>query len=314
VTVRTWRFALLCVLFGAVLGRVSAAAEPIAPPGSRIALVPPAGFTIAHGFSGFENKDIGASIVLTELPGGAFAEVRSGVTPEALATRGVLRVSPIAVPAAAYEHVAIRGEQQTGGILHDKWILFFDGGSFVGIVTANVPRHDPTALSEPAAVAMLASARIVAPAGDAVAALPFTFDPGARFRHRTALAGRSALLSETPPPQKHHEATMTIAVVADRPVPPAEQQRFGLALLRGLKALEVRSVVEAEPIAVAGMSGFEYLADARSPGSGESVRLLAAALFTERSGYVLIGAAAPAVFDAAVPDFRSVIASFRPKP
>ncbi|WFP51167.1 hypothetical protein PL263_03860 [Methylomonas sp. EFPC3] len=61
---------LACLLFAS-----SANAEPV--PGTSVSVTPPEGFTKAERFPGFMNEAIGASIMISEIPG-PFAEVSGG--------------------------------------------------------------------------------------------------------------------------------------------------------------------------------------------------------------------------------------------
>ncbi|MCK7511417.1 MAG: hypothetical protein MZV70_50120 [Desulfobacterales bacterium] len=67
----------------------AAAGERQRVAGTRVTIEPPAGFSPAEQFPGFLRADIGASIMVTELPGSA-AEVREGMTEEGLAARGMV--------------------------------------------------------------------------------------------------------------------------------------------------------------------------------------------------------------------------------
>src|ERR1051325_3637061 len=64
------------------------AADPVFPTASRIGLVPPAGFTASNRFSGFENPQASALILLTELPVESYADVEKTFSDEALKSRG----------------------------------------------------------------------------------------------------------------------------------------------------------------------------------------------------------------------------------
>ena len=58
-------------------------------PSSRIVLELPDGFEPAVLFSGFTNEAQGVSYVVVEMPEKAFEELAAGMTPEALAAKGV---------------------------------------------------------------------------------------------------------------------------------------------------------------------------------------------------------------------------------
>jgi hypothetical protein len=61
-------------------------AQPVRVTGTSVALAPPPGFEPSSRFPGFERADLQSSVMVTEIPG-PFAEVTSGLTAAALATR-----------------------------------------------------------------------------------------------------------------------------------------------------------------------------------------------------------------------------------
>src|SRR5688500_20086113 len=71
---------------------VPAFAQVVRVPGTNVSLVPPAGFSPARQYPGFEQESGQASIMVTELPGAA-ADMLRARTGEALATRGWILVT-----------------------------------------------------------------------------------------------------------------------------------------------------------------------------------------------------------------------------
>ena len=65
------------------------AAEPRQAPGSKLILDLPHDYLPSRNFTGFLNEPIGTSIVLLEMPAVAYEQLASGMTPEALAARGI---------------------------------------------------------------------------------------------------------------------------------------------------------------------------------------------------------------------------------
>ena len=68
----------------------AASAEPRAIPGSRVTLEAPADFVTTHRFAGLINVKLGISIVVMDVPAVGYDQMAIGLTPDALATRGVL--------------------------------------------------------------------------------------------------------------------------------------------------------------------------------------------------------------------------------
>jgi hypothetical protein len=296
---------------------VALADEAVTPPGSRIGLVPPPGFTVARSFSGFENRAANASILLVEFPAEAFERTRREASAEAFAKRGLQLVSTEKIAGAAYETMTFRAEQRIGDLLLDKWLMFFDAKILSGLVTVTIEKASPPRLPDSAVRAALASVIVRAePNGDAIAALPFTVASPARFKFRMPIAGRGLLLKESPPPPEGSpdDAGITVALAAETSIDAADQKNFGEQQLAASRTLTVQSIASTTAVQVAGVGGFEYLAEGRLSKTGKPVRIILTALFPTGRAFLLLGLSPPNRFDDALPDFRAVIDSFRPRP
>jgi hypothetical protein len=80
-----------------------------------------------------------------------------------------------------------------------------------------------------------------------------------------------------------------------------------------MRPITDQSVKSAKPLQVGGIAGFEYLAQGKSAKTGQPLRILLVVLYPAGRPFMLMGLAPPARFDEALPDFRAVIGSFRPK-
>jgi hypothetical protein len=170
-----------------------------------------------------------ASIVLAELPAEGWQQLRQGITAEAMAQHGMRLLSRETIDGLPYEQITVRAEQRIGNQLFDKWLMFFDAKSFVGIVTVSIASPVPARLSDAVIRAVLASVRVSSEAsGNPVAALPFSLQPTARFKYRKTLAGRGFMLKETPPPPEGQldDVGFVVTLAGDAPIAAADQQRF----------------------------------------------------------------------------------------
>src|SRR5271155_2686001 len=72
--------ALIAVMVFAIPAR---AADPVFPAGSLIGLVPPAGMVTSRGFTGFEDADKNAGILIAALPPTAYSEIEKTLSADA---------------------------------------------------------------------------------------------------------------------------------------------------------------------------------------------------------------------------------------
>ena len=91
-------------------------------PGTNVTLAPPAGFTVARQYPGFEQLEAQASIVVTELPVAATDMIRSMTAP-ALGTKGMFLIAARDTVVGAKPARLLHVRQATAGGSVLKWIL-----------------------------------------------------------------------------------------------------------------------------------------------------------------------------------------------
>ncbi len=292
-----------------------AAAERITPRGSHISLEPPAGYVQSSTFTGFMSPSGKVSIVLTELPSEAFAQIRGGFTAESMAQHGMRLLSAETIDGLPFEQTTVRAEQRNGGDLYDKWVMVFNGKTFTGMVSVSILRSTPPLVADGVVRAALASVRVsTEQAGDPIAALPFSVTPASRFHYRKTISGRGLLLKETPPPPegKLDDVGFMVMLAQEAAVATVDQRQFGEQQFMISKAISDKSILSTKPVQISGMTGFEYLAEGKQ-GGNRPLRYLVVVLYPAGVPFLMIGSATPERFDEALPDFRAMVASFRSK-
>lgn len=292
------------------------AAEPITPPGSRIVLVPPPGFTLSNSFRGFENRELGASIGLMEFPGGGFDQTIRGMSPDALAKRGLRAMHSDPLTIEGINTFLTRVEQQANNTLLEKWIFVLDAKSFIGMVVVTVPKNAARHIPESAVRAVLASVRVDTTAKtDPRTLLPYVFDRGKRFQYENVMGGHAVLLKESPPPPKGRADDAAMLITYKRQViPPQQREKLGELALSSFKAMKVDSILSRKPVTVGGLQGYEYRATARDPRTTKSLSVVMVALFSADHYFILMGFGEPPAVARAMADIQAVVASFRVKP
>jgi hypothetical protein len=128
------RFRLLLTLL--IIGQMSfgQSDKHIRVLGTKCSLIPPDGFVVATGFSGFQNVEKGASIMINELAA-PYQTLVDGFTAEALKTRGMTLVSKQTIDFNSSKATLISVTQPGNGITYIKQILIF--GDTKGTVLVN---------------------------------------------------------------------------------------------------------------------------------------------------------------------------------
>ena len=242
-------------------------AERVLIPGTSISLLPPPNFALSEQFSGFVSEEDLSSIVLTELPIEAYAELAAVLssTPEEItelfASRGIVldveSVSSISVEGAQVPF--IEGTQTISGIQVKKYFVLLGEESTV-LLTFNI--LDESRLSEQSVINTIQSVEVrPAPSiQQKVSELPFTFAIAEPFKIFDVLLGSSVVLSSKNGSENGSEASDndSIIIIASSlsPVEAADLAEYSTYLLNSTAGFESATVVEQAPIEFAGSSGY----------------------------------------------------------
>lgn len=303
------------VLFGLVLAAGlglgfsagSAEARTQQAPGSRVTIDLPEGYQPATQFSGFINEVFGVSIVIAEMPAEAYDQIATGMTAEALATRGIrdAKVTKLERPGA---HVFMRGEQASPQGDVAKFLLVFRDKSVTTVVTANVPKSAlvegrlkpadiETALATAAIADTAAPQRELFRLGYLGALKPAgAFMGTARLYTQDGKAGQPGTMNKGP--------VLIVAPSVDKRSI-ADLDAHAERVLGTLPGLEGLAIAARSKLQIAGQSASEIIANAKDRDSKGDVVVYQAVVSGKDGGYVRIVGQAPAN------DRDTLIAEFR---
>lgn len=106
--------------------------------GTKCSLIPPAGFTTATTFSGFQEKASGASIMINEMPA-SYNVVVNGFTEDALKTRGMTLTGKSTIQLRGSESTLLRVTQPANGTTYTKQILILQYAAGTVLVNGTYP-------------------------------------------------------------------------------------------------------------------------------------------------------------------------------
>lgn len=125
--------------FSLALTAVSQASRPreAVVPGTRVRLTPPSGFAPSTQIPGFVYEDLGASILITEMPG-PISELSPGfIDSRALRRRGMKLLSKQEVTVNNQTGWLFYLEQTASGVEYRKWIMLLGDEQAALLVTGN---------------------------------------------------------------------------------------------------------------------------------------------------------------------------------
>ena len=298
------RFAVFALsLLGA-----SAAAQPVAVPGTRAALVPPVGYEMSERFTGFENVALEASLMVLEIPEAPLAEMREGFTPEALAARGVQDAVLEGVTVDGVPSFLVTGRQEAYGQTHRRWSLVTGDSAGVVMVNGAIPLSAPPEAASALRAAVL-SVTFGPATPDLFAGLPYTLSLSDALPERRRV-GPMLLMGE-----RYGEE--------QPPGAPMYMMAQGLAALSGNAELDVTlrmkqtaaltdfGPVTTRAITIDGRDGMEARAKALDARSGEPLAVVTVLLPYGDAGGYLVGHAMVGADRAGewVPRFRAITES-----
>ncbi len=295
-----------------VAAQAQVAGEAVAPPGSRLAIVPPEGFVPSDYFAGFENPELGASILFGEVPPVAYAQLRGGFSPEALAARGLTMQSYEELNGTPFRGALITAEQSAAGVRYRKWLVVIVDPALTGIVTFTVPEAAVAQLGEATIRASALSLRTVEASVDPVDALGFTPIETERFRIANAQAGNTVLYAETPAP-KEGEKVIFVISASFQHMPTASLWDYSDALINSIDAVEVVGTDQEKLIEVDDLSGYETVSRCRYRDSGQPCALFHTVALDEQRYFRFVGIVPGEDIGGYLSEFRTLTTGFKRK-
>lgn len=300
----------LAVICGCMLFPCAAFAERCRVPGTHVTIEPPAGFSPAEQFPGFYRADIGASIMVTEMPG-SFGEVRKGMTKEGLATREMILLESQTVQVDGREALLLKVRQQAAGAEFLKWFLVAGDERGTTLVVGTFPSSSAKALSAPVRLAVLSAAWDRAAKVDVFEGLLYRLEPTAKLKIANRM-NNMILLNETgsPGPLGLGEPFYIAGnSVTDIDIP--DLQAFSQArAVQTVNLSEVRNV-RGRPIKIDGLDAYELLADATHQRTNTPIQLYQVIAPADGTFFIIQGFVEPGRAVEFLAEFRRVTDSFR---
>lgn len=260
---------LLAPLIGAFMISAAFAADPVFPPGSHVGLVPPAGMTASDRFQGFEDRQRGVVVAVTELSAQLYDRVQNDFGDAQMRVGGMEPFSRETVETPGGPALLIGARHTENGIAMRKWALLTLAGDLTVIVIAALPDAAREAYPDAAIRAALASTviRVKVPDEEMVAALPYRLGDLGGFRLLRASPNGTAALTFGPDnttlPAEQPYFSITPRAIESPPA--ADRDRFAqLALTTFLNRPNVR-IVSSEAVRFGNAQGHEIIAESEDP-------------------------------------------------
>ena len=285
-------------------------AQSMRVPGTSVSLAPPAGFSIAQQYPGFEQPDEQASIMVTELPVAAASMIGSMTAP-GLASRGMALISAQDVSIDARPARLLHVSQKTSAGDLRKWILIAGDVKRTAMVVGMFPADSSSSLADSIRHALLTVSFRVGPPTTQFEGLPFQITATSRLK----LAERvSNMLMFTESGTTGSPGSTEALFVAGHSIGRGQipdVQTFSESRAAQTKLITGLTNVTGHAATAGGRDAWELGADARDARSGRPMRLYQVIIPDETGYFILQGLSSADRAAELLPEFRALTASFR---
>jgi hypothetical protein len=286
--------------------------QAVRVPGTGVTLVPPEGFTVAQRFPGFEHPGLQASIMVSELPSPA-AEMKAGLTTEALAGQGLTVVDSSTVRIDGADALLLELAQQSGGIDFQKWMLVAGDRHATILIVGSFPRSAPDNLSVRIRESLMSATRVAQRAPDAFEGLLFRVTPSVKLKLARRMSNMLVLTESGVVPAQDGEAVFIVgSAVADSAI--ADLRAFSEGRAAQTATLTKLRNVSGRSVEIGGLAAYELTADARDAQTGDAIRLYQVVVPDAGSYFIIQGLSRSKGSAAMLEEFRRVAATFRIAP
>lgn len=308
---------LLSLLLTGVAPGVSLAQTQASPaaaaliPGTRVRLLPPAGYTPAQDFPGYGREAQGSSIVVTELPG-PYAELAAGLSNSAeLKRRGMTLLGQEQVQVNGQKGLLLQIQQQAAGIDFLKWILLLGTEQESVLITATLPKELEGTLSEPLKASLLTTQWDNRQPIALTDGLNFSLGESGELKPAKRLANAVLYTKGGVFPTAAIEEPIFVVAPALSRQAIADPEIFAKKRVMATEGTVGVALQSQKKIKIDDLDGYEIIAWGEEADSGAPLLIYQVMLFEVDTYYLMQGLVGRQEGEGYLPDFRAIATSFK---
>ncbi|RYY14055.1 MAG: hypothetical protein EOO04_30860 [Chitinophagaceae bacterium] len=277
--------------------------------GLNVSLVPPAGFTRAVNFTGFQQEESASSIVIMSLPA-PFMELSEGFTKENLKGRDMELLARQELLINEMPGVLLTATQEAHGRIYKKYMLVFGIETGTVLINASFPQ-ELEATGSNILASLLTAYYDRGKKNNPLEIVDFSIIVPAEWKLSDLMAESLVYTRDGKLPPATADKTTFIANKSFPGEKIIGKRQFAIDRLKSTP-FEIISQEPPKAIKIAGLEGYEIEAIGTSDRPGEKETIYMAILFMENAYYVFLGTTN---MDAAntIGHFRSAVRSFKRK-
>lgn len=277
-------------------------------PGTKCSLIPPNGFVASSSFSGFQNNKLGASIMVTEMPG-SFQTISEGFTSDALKTRGMTLIDKQTLDHNNSKAILIQVSQQANGATFLKQILIFGDSKksvMVNGIYPEVNKYIETEIRK----SLLSTSYNENQNDNALDAVKFEIDVGGTdFKLAKYMAGSLIYTTDGLIPTEKPSLIVGNSIAK---ISTENQKQYSIDRLKKLPRGESIAVVDINPIQIDNLRGYEIVGSGKSKDSKDELTYQVM-LFDSTGDYFIIIGKAVEDLDNNLKRFKMITKTFKRK-
>lgn len=280
-------------------------------PGTSVSITPPNGYVATDRFSGFMNKAIGSSIIVSDIPG-PYDEVTVGFNDKRrMKAKGMTLLSKSSVKVDGHTAMLFHIQQPAYGRVFEKWMVAVDHSGATTLIVATYPK---AAAKQGGLLKTAILNATFGKATDPADALIFSVTPSPPFKV-AKIIGQNMILSPNGRfPVKNESVPLMVlgfSVSKDLAIP--DKKTFSERLVRKIATVNSISVSQSSPVTIGELSGYVTTAKGEAKDTGAPLTIYQVLLFGA-SGYCVIQGITPSVETKTyMPVFEKIAKSFKMK-
>ena len=277
-------------------------------PGTKCSLIPPTGFVAATNFSGFQNAETGASIMINELPA-PYQTLVNGFTAEALKSKGMTLIKKQTIDLNGSNATLIYVTQSTNGTTYLKQILIFGDAKGTVLVNGIYPEASND-IEVKIKAALLSTVYNISQNDNPLETATFSIDTkDTDFKLIKYMSGN--LLYSTDGKIPTEKPTLIVGNSLAK-IPTQNQKKYSEERLKKLPRGEFNKIKTIKEITIDNLKGYEIIANGKT--EYDKIELLyQVMLFNENGNYYIIVGQAKEEFDKYLERFKRVTKTFKRK-
>ena len=304
-----------CTIFAAfaalaLMAAPARAADPVFPLNSRVGLVPPPGFTPSTRFSGFENAQASAAILLVAMPGEAYAELEKSFTDEMLKSRGITVTAREQMTFKDGKGIVVAGPKEADGVKRHETVLIASTGGITTLVSVQMLEASRATVTDAMVREALktVAVRPQIPDSEKLAVLPYKISNLAGFRIIRTVYDGTAILTQGPKDTAEavEQPFLLIGVTTGEAPKAEERDSYARRMFGTAPGIKDVKIVRAEPLRIGQTAGFEIVAEAKDASSDTDVTAVQWLRFGQNGHLQMFGLARRAAWNDVYPKLRTI--------